>query len=131
MTLQDFLLRANDRCRARLFTAEDYDRFQDAIDLAGGNRCPYYVECNAGGVANSYGSSTTTAQWAVWRMSNGQLATLAHRIGIRGRNIPCAYGGGERAYRRDFVKGEASTHRASCGDENIEILGTTLREVST
>lgn len=106
----EFLRRANGRCRTRTFGRRDYRAFLAALAEADAVRCrrngtQYISTQNAGGVARAYRYYTETAQWYVY-LSPDDHITVHHWVGrvpAVGR-VPCAYFGGERAYRRDWER---------------------------
>ena len=104
-TLAEFLSMANGRARKRLFDESDYDSFRFAASEAAIANGPVYVENNTGGVANNYGSTTTTARWGVWRMPSGRVEFIVDRPRISGRSVGCAYHGGERSYLKMYRTG--------------------------
>ena len=105
---QTFFELANEGARTRLFSDSDWNRFEKAWTKAVrfarlGN--PFYAEDNAGGVANSYGYSATTARWGVWVDPVTHKAVWSvDRPTISGRHVGCAYSGGNRSYDSDFRK---------------------------
>jgi hypothetical protein len=105
MTEQEFLRNANGRARRRLFDGGDYLAFCEALDEASAAAArgePYYWETNAGGVANSYGSVTSSARAGVYTTPDGTVITVVDRATVGGRSVPCIRHGGERAYHKWF-----------------------------
>jgi hypothetical protein len=105
MSEQEFLRQANGRARRRLFDGGDYLAFCEALDeatAAAGRKGPYYWETSAGGVANNYGSVTSSARAGVYTTPDGSVVTVVDRATVGGRSVPCIRHGGERAYCKWF-----------------------------
>ena len=106
MTETEFLARANGRARTRLFAPHHYEHFcaafARATEAAAKNE-PYYETDDMGGVANGYGSTTTTAQWGVYvHPRTGLVEYTVGRVRISGRHVPCCYHGGEQSYDKTW-----------------------------
>lgn len=121
MSEKEFLAAANERCRMRIFGRYDYRDFCKSVTLAcrhALNGMPFYESADEGGVANSYGSVTSTAQWGVWTDCAGDVHVVVRRVPISGRSVKAAYYGGSRAYKADFArkpKASATRHCGICG----------------
>ena len=103
-----FLVRANGRCRTRLFDGYDYARFCEAYRaavMAAAEGKPFYDSDDAGGVANCYQYVTTSARWGVWTDTDGCVWWLVDRKTISSQHVGCCYYGGDRQYQHDFRKG--------------------------
>ena len=104
MTREEFLARTNQRCRQRLFGEREYQAFLCAVagaEIAAGEVLGYYEENNAGGVANAYKNTTTTARWGVYvDPTTKQVVTVVDRCQVSGPNVKCVRNGGERAYHK-------------------------------
>ena len=104
-TLAEFLAACNGKARKRLFDETDYESFIHDCDKAmtAAMDCEMFcAESHAGGVANAYGSTTTTARWGVWAWPDRSIEFVTDRAGVSGPNPPKAYKGGERSYRKEF-----------------------------
>lgn len=99
----EFFRLANGRGKTRLFGESDWEAFCAAIGAATAHASrgeAYYWERDAGSVANCYGYNAQSASCGVWvDPQTGRVATYVGRPKFTGRRVPCAYHGGERAYR--------------------------------
>jgi hypothetical protein len=106
LTEREFLNEANRRCRERLMGEGDHWQYLESLADAAAHAAkgrPYYRERDAGGVANAYDYSTTTAQWGVWVCPlYHTVVQVVRRPIIRGRHVPCARAGGRRQYDCDW-----------------------------
>jgi len=105
MECNEFLERANGKCRTRVFSAVDYDDFRTALVSAVSaaiKREPYYVEWDAGGVANSYKYATSTARCGLYTTPSGHIVPVVDRPAARRKGASCIYNGGERSYLKWF-----------------------------
>ena len=108
MTKHEFLKQTNGRARRRLLSSFDYHNHCLDVEVARAAASrgePFYMEHNAGGVANSYGSTTTTARCGVYvDPETKKVVEIADRVSIHGRSVPCVYHGGERSYYGAFYE---------------------------
>ena len=105
MTCNEFLERTNRGCRQRVFCDGDYKEFCDAVMdavAAAAERKPFYLEWDAGGVANSYRYATTTARCGVYTTPDRHVVPVVDRTAARKGRASCIYGGGERSYLKWF-----------------------------
>lgn len=105
MTRKQFLEATNKNARTRLFDADSYEAYCCAIKAArkaAKENKPYLTESSAGGVANNYGSTTSTARWGVYTTPNGNVVQIVDRPTISGRHVGSVFSGGERAYQKWF-----------------------------
>ncbi len=100
----EFLNRANGKARRRLFSDSMFEAHRsdvEAAEAAAMKGEPYYSERNAGGVANSYGSTTTTARCGVYiDPETMKVIEAVDRVTVSGRSVKCVYYGGESGYNR-------------------------------
>jgi len=98
----EFIDYANGRARTRRMDDDDYARYRAAYLAACHARemgQPFYRCRDAGGVANKYGYTTTTAQWAVWiEPATWEVKSSVGRVWIHSRHVPEKWRGGERSY---------------------------------
>lgn len=99
----EFFSRVNGHARTRLFNNSHYNSYLAAYReaeraLAVGE--PFYWQINAGGVAKSYGSITTTARCGIYVM-NG-IHEIVDRATISGPHVGCIFHGGSRSYFKRF-----------------------------
>ena len=122
ITEAEFLEAANGKCRCRTFCDSDYAAFRQAIIAArrvAKSGRPYYACDDMGGVANCYGSTTTTARWVVYvDPKTRRIISGVDRPRISGRSVPCGYRGGERAYLSDW----RDARSADTGEEAPKIV---------
>ena len=105
-SLKTFLELGNKRARTRIFDHSDYKEFcfhWRKAQRSARKGLPYFFDWDAGGVANCYGYSASTAQWGVWVCPETRKARwLIHRVSANGRSVKRAYMYGERGYLQDF-----------------------------
>ena len=122
ITEAEFLEAANGKCRCRTFGDNDYMAFRRAVMAArraAKQGRAYYRSDDMGGVANCYGSTTTTAIWAVHVVPKSLIVRAdVRRVMISGRSVPCGYYGGERAYLSDWQDARS----ADTGEEAPKIV---------
>ena len=100
-----FLLKANKKCKCRVFDASDYAAFKSAYetaDEAANDLEMFYKEVNGGGTCNSYKYAATTARWCVYTTPEGEIVALVDRVKVYGRNVPCGFNGGCQSYMKWF-----------------------------
>lgn len=112
-TQDEFFAGVNGRAQVRRMHDGDYARYRNAYRTAQYKRElgePYYVDHNAGGVANKYGYTTTTARWGVWiDPVTRTIRQCADRPDIHSRHVPAVWPWGERAYMRAWREGKRTT----------------------
>jgi len=105
MSQEQFLQSANKNARTRTFDERSYESYCAAITeakKAAKKHLPYFAEVSAGGVANKYGSMTTSARWCVYTAPDGQIVQVVDRVAIGGRHVSSVFHGGKQAYEKWF-----------------------------
>lgn len=105
-TVRDMFFRlANGKCRTRLFDEDDLELFRESCAdamLCAVNKSPYYIDHDAGGVANAYGYATTTAKFGIYTTPDGSVRVFVGRQPARRNGAACFFYGGAAAYFRWF-----------------------------
>ena len=120
MTLDKFMNAANGAARSRTFYSYHYTDFRLAVRrarYAAARGRPYYWAIDAGGVARSYGHTTTSAVCGVWvEPVTLEVVTRVGRETISGPHVRCPRAGGERSYLAAW-RGEVVVQAAATGSE--------------
>lgn len=116
-TEEQFLQCANGKARTRLFDSRDYMyHVQDVVKagVAAEDKRPFYSDENAGGVANAYGATTTTARRGVYvDPVSMAVVEVVDRVQVSGRNVKRIWYGGEQGYNRAWRDARQAEEKAA------------------
>ena len=116
-TKEQFLEKANGRARTRLFGASDYAQHVSDVAAAGQaaqEQRPFYSDENAGGVANAYHATTTTARRGAYvDPVSMAVVEVVDRVQVSGRSVKRVWYGGEQGYNRAWRDARQAEEKAA------------------